>query len=162
MGHFLGYGLSNPEPVLNCTDTRVTLLGCGELYDDQAHIYRLPLPPSLRGIRVGRVLSVTLAWITPTNAKHRAYRKAALWFSAPENPIGTKRANADHRAVRRGTIQHEVYEGDGAITPFEDGESLLFTVNCRDDAGPIGPFAIPYAFLVTLARLWPFEVGQAA
>ena len=49
-GQFLGYGAANIAKVMTCTDQRVTVLGFGELDDDEAHEFHLPLPPSLSAV----------------------------------------------------------------------------------------------------------------
>ena len=59
-----------------------------------------------------------------------------------------KRQYANHRAVQRGTVQHEVLEGNGAV-PFQDGDNIVIKVNCRSDAGPITE-PIRYGLAVTL------------
>jgi hypothetical protein len=50
--------------------------------------------------------------------------------------------------VRRGTLQHEIFEGDEAVA-YMDGTNVRVKVNCRADAGLlIEP--VPYALAVTL------------
>ena len=62
--------------------------------------------------------------------------------------LGMDRQEADHRAVRRGTLQHEILEGDSAAV-YVDGENLEIHVSCRSTAGRLdGP--IPYALVTTL------------
>lgn len=46
------------------------------------------------------------------------------------------RTNADWQAVRRGTVQHEIFEGQRA-EPFRNGETIEIKVNCREDAGKL-------------------------
>jgi len=153
----LGYGIVSPERVYECADHRATMLGCDSLKDGEAHRYVVPLPPSLSGKRVWRRITVTMAWMTPINPNHRAFRKASLWFE----PYGGKqrhgefnqllqvsRREADWQAVRRGTIQHEIFSGDKA-TPFGDDDNLIVQVNCRADAGKLIE-NIPYALIVTI------------
>ena len=55
---------------------------------------------------------------------------------------------ADHRAVQRGTVQHEVLEGAKAVD-FQDGDTIAIKVSCRADAGDI-PEPIRYSLAVTL------------
>lgn len=147
MGRFLGYGTANVAKVMACTDQRVTVLGIGALEDGEGHEYRFPLPPSLSAVTYKRRLTVSLAWLTPLNSLHQGYRIAHLWFSPP-NRLTPDRIGADWHAVQRGTLQHEVLEGDKAVD-FQDGESLLIKVNCRADAGDI-PEPIRYGLAVTL------------
>jgi len=135
--------------LFGCTDQRATLIGCGQLRDGQAHVYRVPLPPSLSGRRDNRRLIVTLAWFAPIHIGHQAYRKAALWFDPPRGPLGVARQDADGRAVRRGTVQHEVLEGERAVA-YTDGTFMEIKVNCRADAGRLTD-EIPYGLAVTLS-----------
>ncbi len=144
----IGYGMVDPARVSECTEQRVTALGGGLLQNGQAHIHRVPLPPSLSGQRCWRRLIITLAWITPINAMHQAWRRADLWFTPPLPQLQVKRQEADWRAVQRGTVQHEIMEGDKA-TAFVDGDNLEIQVSCRSDAGVLED-AVPYALATTL------------
>jgi hypothetical protein len=144
----IGYGIINPVRVSECTEYRVTALGGGVLNRDQAHVHRFPLPPSLSGVRCRRRLIITLAWITPINIFHQNWRRANLWFTPPLESLRLTRQQADGRAVQRGTVQHEIMEGDSA-TAFVDGDNLEIQVNCRSDAGILED-AVPYALATTL------------
>ena len=145
---FLGYGALDSERIVSCTELRVTALGGGSLQADQSHIHSYPLPPSLSGLRCSRRLIMSLAWFTPVNPTHHSWRRAHLWLSPPAEEIGTKRVEADWRAVQRGTLQHEVCEGNRAVA-FVDGDVLAIQVSCRRDGGALEE-AVPYAIAVTL------------
>ncbi len=147
IGRFIGYGSANVAKVMNCTDQRVTILGVGELDDGEAHEFVLPLPPSLSAVTEKRRLTVTLAWLSPVNSLRQSYRVAQLWFD-PKNRIAPDRICADGHAVQRGTVQHEVLEGERAVD-FQDGDTIVIKVNCRADAGDI-PEPIQYGLAVTL------------
>ena len=147
VSRFFGYGVTNVGRVLASTDQRATAIGNGELGDGEADEFRLPLPPSLASRTEKRRLTITLAWFTPINSARQNYRVAHLWFD-PKNDVAPKRIDADHRATQRGTLQHEVLEGDAAV-PFQDGDDIVIKVNCRADAGSIGE-PIKYALAVTL------------
>jgi hypothetical protein len=144
----LGYGSIEPSRVQECTQQRVTALSGGHLQSDQAYIHRFPLPPGLSGQRGWRRLVITLAWLTPINSSHQAWRRADLWFSPPTDPLQVERNQADWRAVQRGTVQHEILEGKRAAV-FVDGDNLEIRVSCRADAGTLEE-AIPYAMATTL------------
>ena len=109
-GRFLGYGPARLARVMSCTEERVTVLGFGELEDGEGAVFSLPLPPCLSAVNERRRLTITLAWLSPVNSLRQAYRVAHLWFD-PKNDIAPDRLFADHRAVQRGTLQHEVLEG---------------------------------------------------
>lgn len=144
---WLGYGLPDVSKVLDCTEQRASLLGFGQLKDGEAHVFRLPLPPSLGARREWRKLTVTLAWLSPIIASTQKYRTASLWFEVG-NELETSRSDAEWQTVRRGTVQHEVFEGEKAV-PLADGDSLQIKVNCRKDAGEIKS-SIAYGLVVSL------------
>lgn len=81
------------------------------------------------------------------NCRRQNYRIAHLWFD-PKNHLATHRVCADHHAVQRGTVQHEVLESAKAVD-FQDGETIGIKGNCRADAGDI-PEPIRYGLAVTL------------
>ena len=149
VSRFFGYGVADVGRVLVSTDQRATAIGTGELEDGEADEFRLPLPPSLASKTDMRRLTITLAWFTPVNSANQRYRVAHLWFDpTSDNVLARKRINGDHNAVRRGTLQHEVLEGDAAV-PFQDGDDIVIKVNCRADAGSIEE-PVNYALAVTL------------
>ncbi len=147
VGRFIGYGLANIAKVMTCTDQCVTILGVGKLEDGKGHEFKFPLPPSLSAVTDRRRLTITLAWLSPMNCTRQNYRIAHLWFD-PNNNLAPDRTCADWRAVQRGTVQHEVLEGEKAVD-FQDGYRIAIKVNCRADAGDILE-PIRYALAVTL------------
>lgn len=144
----LGYGALDTSRVHECSQYRVTALGGGLLQADQGHIHRLPLPPSLSGQTGWRRLTITLAWLTPVNTSHQAWRRADLWFAPPAAPLHLTRQEADWQAVQRGTVQHEVLEGKRA-SAFVDGTNLEIRVSCRPHAGALED-SVPYALATTM------------
>jgi len=155
LARWLGYGVVNLNRVLECTDERVTLLGVGELGDGDALVFSAPLPPSLAGTKIWRRMTLTLAWLSPTNCSHQAYRRARLWVSPPTDELRLKREDsANHYSVNRGTLQHERLEGDSAVA-YADGTRIEFKVNCAADAGALDD-RVPFALCVTL------EVAESA
>lgn len=149
---FIGYGLSDIDRAITCTEQRATLLGAGELRDGEALEFRVPIPPSLNAQLVKRRLTITLAWMSPVNPRHAKYRAARLWVKPPDTDFNVSRMNCDWQRVQRGTVQHEVLEGESAI-PFVEGADLVFKVNCAEDGGKLQAL-VPFALCVTL------EVGE--
>ena len=140
------------------------MLGFGGLEDGEGAVFSLPLPPCLSSVNERRRLTITLAWLSPVNSFRQAYRVAHLWFD-PKNTISPKRLFADHDAVQRGALQHEVLEGDKA-TVFQDGDAITIKVNCRADAGDI-PAPVRYGLAITLEavegaqqRLFPLPIYE--
>ena len=151
----LGYGAVEFDRVRECTATRVTAISAGALDENTSHIHRFPLPPSLNGWRGHRRLAITLAWISPVNPWHRSWRRAQLWFSPPKKELSVGRMQADWQTVQRGTLQHEILEGEGA-GEFVQGANLEIQVSCRPDAGVLEE-RIPYALVTTIevaSDLW--------
>ena len=125
--------------------------GVSSIGHDEGHLYSVPLPPSLSGQGIWRRLIITLAWFTPINPSHRAYRRAALSFDSPKEVLQqllVNREESDHNAVKRGTVQHEIFEGEKASI-FAEGDILKIQVNCRADAGDLVD-VVPYAIVATL------------
>ena len=147
VGRFLGYGSVNLARVLSGTEERVTVLGFGELDDGEGAVFSLPLPPCLSSVSDRRRMTITLAWLSPVNSLRQTYRVAHLWLD-PKNAIAPTRLFADHAAVQRGALQHEVLEGDKA-TVFQDGDAIGIKVSCRADAGEI-PSPVRYGLAITL------------
>jgi hypothetical protein len=156
LGRFLGYGFPEGDVLQGCHDQRATLCGWSELGDGDGHVYRIPLPSSLNGIRAWRRLTVSLAWLTPINPRDRRYRRAHLWFDPTASGkdddsaklLKIERREADSLAARRGTVQHEVFEGEKAAV-FTEDDDLVLKVSCRADAGDLAE-SIPYALVVSL------------
>ena len=62
--------------------------------------------------------------------------------------LGLHRAGAQHHLARRGTVQHEIFEGERAV-PYGEDETLSFQVNCRSDAGELER-SVGYGLAITL------------
>lgn len=146
----IGYGAPDINHVLECTEQRVTVLGCSSIQADQVQEFRFSLPPCLKGNRIKRRLTLTLAWITPINPLHRKFRRAKLFINTPSGNthLPVTRINSDHHQVKNGTIQHEVLEGD-EVAEFVDGDYLSIKVTCKEDAGVLESI-INYGIAVTL------------
>lgn len=152
---YLGYGVVDIERVLTCTAQRATVLGCGEIRENEVHEYSFPIPFAFFSQRIWRRLVVTLAWLTPINPDHRNLREAKLTLEPgggnwSNQILKLDRQDGDHNQVTRGTVQHEVLEGSSQIEAFKDGEALRVRVTCRKDATARLDDVIPYGLAVTL------------
>lgn len=152
---YLGYGIADVERVLACTERRATVLGCGEIGENEVHEYSFPMPISLSEQKLWRRLVVTLAWFSPINPSHRNLREAKLVLEPGGTNWGSSilkvdRQDSDHNQVLRGTSQHEVLESKNKIAAFQDGENLYIRVSCRKDATSRLDDIIPYGLAVTL------------
>ena len=148
ISRFYGYGVANLERSLHCTGQRATALGWGELGDEEAAIYELPLPPSLSGVATRRTLTITVAYFAPIRLRNRLHRAAELYVLPDLQTLRLRRIAADARSVRKGTVQHEVLTGDSAA-PFLSGDSIRIQVNCRSLVGTLTD-RVPYGLAVTL------------
>ena len=144
--------------VLECTEHRVTMLGVGALRSEGAGLFSFPLPKSLSGKKDVRRLVVTLSWLSPTKPAEQFYKDALLDFITEDtngSPVGVSRVPANQPpsdTSRRGTVIHEIYEGEDAV-PIGDDDILRIRVECRTQGtGALPP--IPYALIVT------FEVSD--
>lgn len=155
--NWIGYGLSDPSRLLECTAQRASLLGFGAISNEQADVYKLPLPAGLGSKLEWRKLTVTLGWISPIVPSSNRYRGASLWFDKVDAALVPNRQETQWQNTRRGTIQHEVYVGDVAV-PIVDGESVLIKVNCREDGGKITS-PIRYGLAVTLEVQEGIQIG---
>lgn len=154
MARYIGYGAVNIERVLACTEQRATVMGCGEIKENQVHEYRFPLPLGLSGSQVWRRMVVTLAWFSPINSAHRNLREAKLELKPAgkwkETELKLERQEADNNQVLRGTVQHEILEGESQIAAYQEDGHILLHVTCKADATEKLDVAIPYGLAVTL------------
>nr|EIA3114431.1 S8 family peptidase [Vibrio cholerae]ELC9718581.1 S8 family peptidase [Vibrio vulnificus]GHY73151.1 S8A family peptidase [Vibrio cholerae]GHZ28180.1 S8A family peptidase [Vibrio cholerae] len=147
----VGYGRPDFDRVKFCLDTRATILGYGSLSDSQAHVYSIPLPEDLGGVDTWRRLTVSLAWFAKPCATNMKYRDSAVWFTVEgENRKLTPRdkTSVDWQQVKRGTLQHEVFEGEDLVV-LSKSKSIDIKVNCKDNAGKIIE-PVKYGLIVTL------------
>ena len=149
----LGYGRPNVEEALTCAANRATLIGYGEVSaDGTASLFRVPLPTSLEGVTEPRTITLTLAWFSPVNIRHRAYRRAKLEIMPNDfkTRAGVERSPAQpsDKSVPRGSLFHVRYEGARAV-PFVDDGHLSFRVYCREQGGPLDA-SIRYGIAVTI------------
>lgn len=72
--------------------------------------------------------------------------------SISHEQLASNRENTEWQAVQKGTLQHEIFEGEKALI-WNDDKEIQIKVNCKEDAGKIKK-AIPYCIFVT------FEVAE--
>ncbi len=130
----LGYGPVDPERLGTAATNRAVLIGAGTIAADGRNTFSLPLPAALAATTEWRRLTITLGWLSPIVSSSRVHRQARLWFSPPDGLFGGARQQADANAVKMGTVQHEVFEGDSALA-FARGATAQVHVDCRADGG---------------------------
>ena len=143
----IGYGVADLSRVMLCTDQRVTVLGCGKIGSDEAHVFRFPVPQELSGVAGKRRVITTMAWLSPINCSHRNYRKARLDVKLRQSLAGKPVGNAYHK-FSRGTVYHDVREGYGAQI-IEEGTIAEIHVECHSAAGTLDE-QVRYGLAVTL------------
>lgn len=145
---FLGFGLVDEKRIHACRDDQATLIYTGKIKDEESHLYKLPLPPSLSATTHERRVIVTLAWMTPVNSSHPDYRLAQLWVDYPKDVLKADQGDYYQHHMINGTVYHDVRKGKKAPI-FTDGDELEIRVNChsRIDGESL---EIPYALVVTL------------
>ena len=163
IARLLGYGRPNVEEVLACAENRATMIGFGTISaQNTSCLYRVPLPPGLAGIREMRALTVTLAWFSPINYRHQAYRRAKLEIK-PESPndvLGVDRvaAQPSDKSTPRGSLLHERYIGERAVA-FVDGDSLALRVFCRAQGGELDQ-TVGYGLAITMEAAEGIQVYE--
>ena len=153
VARLLGYGFPDIDEALACAPNRATLVGYGTIAAGEANVHRIPLPRSLERVTEPRTLSVTVAWFSPVNRRHQAYRRAKLEVSAIrdlDTAVGVSRSGSQPSSysVPRGTVFHETYDGDRAVAFVDDGHVVL-RIYCREQAGALDQ-DIRYGIAVTI------------
>lgn len=125
----------------------------GALNKDEGDVFKLPLPLDFSTHLIKRKLTVTLAYFSPVEANKQLYRGAQLWFNIDDGNknLVPDRLNTEWQAVRKGTLQHEIFVGERPV-PWDDDE-IIIKVNCKEDASKIKT-TIPYCLFVS------FEVAE--
>ena len=149
----LGYGRPIVEEAMTCAANRAVLVGHGAVVPDgSATLYRIPLPASLERVTEPRSITLTLAWFSPVNVRHRAYRRARLELQSVDfmTSAGVKRVGdqPSDKSVPRGSLFHVRYHGENAV-PFVDDGHVQFRVFCREQAGALDQ-QIRYGLAVTI------------
>ena len=153
VARLLGYGFPDIDEALACAPNRATLVGYGTITAGEANVHRIPLPQSLERVTEPRTLSVTVAWFSPVNRRHQAYRRAKLEVSAIrdlDTAAGVSRSSGQpsNYSVPRGTVFHESYDGNRAVAFVDDGHVVL-RIYCREQAGALDQ-VIRYGIAVTI------------
>lgn len=148
VSRYAGYGPTDIDRALTCSEQRATMLGVGDLRNKKALEFLVPVPEALNATVLRRRLTVTLAWLTPVNSRHSKYRTARLWVDFPNDPLRLTRLEGESKQLQLGTLQHEIWEGDGAV-PIVGGQNLVVRVSCVADAGRLVD-AAEFALCVSL------------
>ena len=129
---WIGYGIPNIDIASYSTPQRVVMAGFGMIEQNKVMEYRIPLPQSLISRADDKRLTITLGWHSPIAPLNKNYKLAKLSFSSNNGILDVDRSDCDSYASKRGTIQHEVYEGKKAST-FVEGDNLVIKVDCKKE-----------------------------
>jgi hypothetical protein len=153
---YFGFGKPNIERAIECARNRVTLIGYGELKNEEALTYDLPLPFNFSSAKICRRLTATLAYFSPIIPTRQKYRVAQCWYSIENGKKNflDSRLDVDWQAAVRGSLQHEIFENNDIVVWDEDA-GIQIKVNCRGDADERFDGSIPYALMVS------FEIKDA-
>ncbi len=75
-------------------------------------------------------------WFSPVNPRSFVHRIARLRCRVDEDKLSLQRQEVDANAVRRGTVQHEVFESQRALV-LAAQDVLPVDIDCRVDAGEL-------------------------
>ena len=122
----------------------------GDIAQDKAFIYSIPIPIEFHEKRLKRKLTVTLAYLSPIHPSSIKYREKQVWMTINNgNSLIGSRVEYDYHAVQRGTLQHEIFENN-SIEVWDIDESIELKINCRGCASENNPeMLIPYALFAT-------------
>lgn len=130
--HWIGYGIPHISNILWSTSQRVVMVDYGSIEQDKSIEYRIPLPPCLISQAIYKRLTITLGWHTPISPNNKNYKLAKLSFMPNNDIIDVSRSECDQNTGKRGTIQHEVFEGNKAST-FIEGSNLVINIECKKE-----------------------------
>lgn len=147
----LGYGRLDTPRLGTAASNRAVVVAGGHIGRDQRHTYELPLPSSLRARAEWHRFTITLAYMAPTTGRLNRYRSAKVYFATPDTRLARgDRTEAEHTAVRRGSLQHEIVEGTRAMV-FGDGDTYPIHVeSMADGLGMRARQMIRYALVVSV------------
>ena len=161
ISRWIGNGIPNVNRVMECTKERITLIGIGQLKKDEGDIFKLLLPVDFSSHLMKRKLTVTLSYMSPVAPNKQAYRGAQIWFTIDDGGKGLvpDRQNTEWQAVRKGSLQHEIFMGESPIV-WNDND-LIIKVNCKEEACKIRT-PIPYCLFVSFEVAEGFDVDLYA
>jgi len=165
MTQWVGFGVPEFGRVRECAVNRVTTIGYGVIGKDEGQLFTLPLPIDLHSKVIKRRLMATLAYFSPVIFSRKEYRRASLWFERvglTKDRLVPDRGYTDYQAIRRGTLQHQSFYGDGALPWNEDTDCIELLVSCAttNHLQSLGKEQIPYALLLTFETQEAVDVYQ--
>lgn len=133
-----GFGIADIDEVIGCIESRATLWGEGAVVENDASVFRVPLPASLSGQRVPHAVTATIAWFSPVIPGRRAYKSVRLTIEEPPaqrlGSLGVKPASdmGDRNQTERGTLFQRRWQGQ-TVAQISSGDALEFRVARKPD-----------------------------
>ena len=139
LSRLLGYGRVSPSWLFTDAPHQATLVATDVLGADEQAFFEIPLPEGLRSSTHWRRLRLTLAWFSPINPRHQAYRRARLALEIPRTSrklLEVDRTEVHSKTALRGTVQHELLDGTDAPL-LGDSDRFGVSVTARAGAGAL-------------------------
>lgn len=147
-----GNGIAARDLSDGCASNEAVVLYVGSIGANQEQELLFPLPNGL-SVRETKRIDATLAWLTPTNWRHRQYRRAALAFVTPagsipklETPNGVSYATSTRGAT---TVQRQTWELKKAFASGQ-GSNMSVRVKCYEQAGGLLGERVDFAVALSL------------
>ena len=112
-------------------------VGFGDIGKDEGQLFHVPLPLDFSSRVVDRRLTVTLAYFTPIafGRKNIDMRNCGSTVWADKRAFGATREYTDWNAIRRGTLQHQSFIGEGGLPWAEESDGIDILVSCAGANG---------------------------
>lgn len=149
-----GYGIPNWDEAVACLQNRATLWGYGALGEDEARIFKLPLPVEIFGNRDVRRVTATVSWFSPISPGRRAYKAVRLSVEDDSSGlkllgVGSEKGQVGKVDTARGTVFQRSWDGGVKRGAIADAAIQLKVVRHPDSADDL-PDIVPFGLAVTL------------
>lgn len=147
---YLGYGVYDPEIIINCAEDRATIWATGSILADQGKRFRIPWPAVMSGKAKPHGMHATLAWFTPPRPGAVTYRAVRMKIIEPAQlgaaGVAASGTQPDPKQSHKGTVVHRRWDGNRAAAIAGDG---YFELDVQREADGLDQ-AINFALVVTL------------
>lgn len=155
---YLGFGVYDPERIINCADDRATLWAVGSLAADQGQRFRVPWPATMSAKAQPHGLSATIAWFSPPRPGAVSYRAVRMKIIEPtqlgEAGIKASGIQPDPKQAHKGTVVHRRWDGKRAAAI---GATGYFDIDVQREADD-GDMPANFAIVTTIEMPGDMEV----
>ena len=151
----LGFGFVDPEDAIACASERATMWATGTLATEASLTFDIPVPTALTTQATLREVRATLAWFTPIQPGHLAYRAVKLKIASLEPAslqaagIATTSDQPTNSQSENGTIVHRRWT-DARIGDAGGGATFPFQIQRERDQGSPADEPIPFGLAITI------------